>query len=36
MHTELVVVCAAAALLLFMAWVLFRSTMTVLIERMSA
>jgi lipopolysaccharide transport system permease protein len=36
MHTELIVVCAAAVLLLFLAWVLFRSTMTVLIERMSA
>jgi lipopolysaccharide transport system permease protein len=36
MHIELIVVCAAAAALLFLAWVLFRSTMTVLIERMSA
>ena len=36
MHTELIIVCVSAAALLFVAWVLFRSTMSVLIERMSA
>jgi len=36
MHTELALICGAALVLLFLGWVLFRTTMSVLIERMSA
>jgi len=36
MLTELVLICGASLVLLFLGWVLFRTTMSVLIERMSA
>lgn len=36
MLQEMAWICAAAAVLLFLGWVLFRTTMSVLIERMSA
>ncbi len=36
MLQEMALICAAASVLLFLGWVLFRTTMSVLIERMSA
>ncbi len=36
MHTELALICGAALVLLFLGWLLFRTTMSVLIERMGS